>query len=185
MSFPCQSCFLLIYSAHKNCDVARLELRELISNQLKIRTKNSHHPKDVDVVANSLDPWEQSDLGLHCLLCLNGPNNYSFYSNSCIIFFISVSISCTAIHRYPIFSMRYSVMFKVYTGYHGTNEIYHGLCTCTVIIPSLKLGIIPPYRCTNHTLSFTCFDTSSCTMALMRDHSIFILRFLQEKKYVL
>ena len=30
-------------------------------------------------------------------------------------------------------------MCKVYTGYHGTSEIEHGLCTCTVDNPSLKL----------------------------------------------
>ena len=39
---------------------------------------------------------------------------------------------CTMITRYPIFSMRYSVMCKVYTGYHGTSEIEHGLCACMV-----------------------------------------------------
>ena len=27
-------------------------------------------------------------------------------------------INCTTIHRYPIFSSRYSIMCKVYTGYH-------------------------------------------------------------------
>ena len=37
---------------------------------------------------------------------------------------------CTTFHRNPIFSTRYSV--KVYTGYHGTSEIEHGLCACTV-----------------------------------------------------
>ena len=47
---------------------------------------------------------------------------------------------CTTIHRYPIFSKRYSVMCKVYTGYCGTSEIEHGLCACTVDNPSLKLG---------------------------------------------
>ena len=35
---------------------------------------------------------------------------------------------CLTIHRYPIFSTRYSVMCKVYTGYHGISEIEHGLC---------------------------------------------------------
>ena len=39
---------------------------------------------------------------------------------------------CTTIHRYPIFSTRYSVMCKVYTGYCGTSEIEHGLCAYTV-----------------------------------------------------
>ena len=44
----------------------------------------------------------------------------------------------TTIHRYPIFGTRYSVMCKVLTGYHGTNEIEHGLCTCTVDNPLAK-----------------------------------------------
>ena len=45
---------------------------------------------------------------------------------------------CSAIHRYPIFSARYSVMCKVYTGYCGTSEIEHGLCACTVDNPLAK-----------------------------------------------
>ena len=40
-------------------------------------------------------------------------------------------LTCTTIHKYPIFSTRYSVMCKVYTGYCGTSEIEHGLCACT------------------------------------------------------
>ena len=42
---------------------------------------------------------------------------------------------CTTIHRYPILSMRYTVMCKVYTGYCGTSEIEYGLCACTVDNP--------------------------------------------------
>ena len=45
---------------------------------------------------------------------------------------------CTTIHRYPIFSMRYSVMCKVYTGYCGTSEKEHGLCVCTLNNPLAK-----------------------------------------------
>ena len=45
---------------------------------------------------------------------------------------------CTTFHRYPIFSTRYSVMCKVYTGYCGTSEIEHGLCACTVDNPIAK-----------------------------------------------
>ena len=45
---------------------------------------------------------------------------------------------CTTIHRYPIFSTRYSVMCKVYTGYCGTSEIEHGLCDCTFDNPLAK-----------------------------------------------
>ena len=49
-------------------------------------------------------------------------------------------VHCTTIHRYPIFSMKYSVICKVYTGYHGTSEIEHGLCACTVDNPLAKIG---------------------------------------------
>ena len=42
------------------------------------------------------------------------------------------SLICTPIYRYPISSTRYSVICKVYTGYHGTSEIEHGLCACPV-----------------------------------------------------
>ena len=47
---------------------------------------------------------------------------------------------CTTFHRYPVFSRRYSVLCKVYTGYCGTSEIEHGLCACTVDNPLAKLG---------------------------------------------
>ena len=50
----------------------------------------------------------------------------------------NVSKLCTTILRYPIFSTRYSVMCKVYTGYCGTNETEHGLCACTVDNPLAK-----------------------------------------------
>ena len=43
-----------------------------------------------------------------------------------------IILTCITIHRYPIFSTRYSVMCKVYTGYCGTSEIEHGLCACMV-----------------------------------------------------
>ena len=49
-----------------------------------------------------------------------------------------LSKNCTTFHRYPIFSTRYSVMCKVYTGYCGTSEIEHGLCACTVDNPLAK-----------------------------------------------
>ena len=46
--------------------------------------------------------------------------------------------TCTTIHIYSIFSTRYSVICKVYTGYCGTSEIEHGLCACTVDNPLAK-----------------------------------------------
>ena len=48
------------------------------------------------------------------------------------------NISCTTIHRYPIFSTWYSVMCRVYTGYHVTSEIEHCLCACRVDNPLAK-----------------------------------------------
>ena len=51
----------------------------------------------------------------------------------------TVFLNCTTIHKYPIFNTRYSVMCKVYTGYHGTGEIEHGLCACTVDNPIAKV----------------------------------------------
>ena len=56
------------------------------------------------------------------------------YSNVSFKFILNY----TTIHRYPIFSTRYSVMCKVYTGYCGTSEIEHGLCACTVNNPLAK-----------------------------------------------
>ena len=46
--------------------------------------------------------------------------------------------SCITIHRYPIFSTKYSVICKVYTGYCGTSEKEHGLRACTVDNPLAK-----------------------------------------------
>ena len=37
-----------------------------------------------------------------------------------------------------MFSNSYSVLCKVYTGYYGTSEIEHGLCTCKVDNPLAK-----------------------------------------------
>ena len=57
---------------------------------------------------------------------------------SCLRVLGSLILFCTTFHRYPIFSTRYSVMCKVYTGYCGTSEIEHGLCACTVDNPLAK-----------------------------------------------
>ena len=51
--------------------------------------------------------------------------------------------SCTTIHRYPIYSTRYSVMCKVYTGYQGTSEIEHGFCVCMADNPLAKARGLP------------------------------------------
>ena len=64
-------------------------------------------------------------------------------------FFRALTKLCTTIPRYPIFNRRYSNMCKVYTGYHGTSEIEHGLCACTVDSPLPKARGLSPYRRTN------------------------------------
>ena len=53
---------------------------------------------------------------------------------------VTVIIICIwiTIHKYQIFSPRYSVMRNVYTGYRGTSEIEHGSCACTVDYPLAK-----------------------------------------------
>ena len=35
-------------------------------------------------------------------------------------------------------------MCKVYTGFHGTSEIQHGLCACTVNNPLAKARVLSP-----------------------------------------
>ena len=52
---------------------------------------------------------------------------------------VSIHI-CTTIHRYQIFSTRYSVLCKIYTGYHGISEQSMVCAPVRSIIPSLKRG---------------------------------------------
>ena len=53
--------------------------------------------------------------------------------HSVVVFVYNIiNMNYTTIHRYPIFSTRYSVMCEVYTGYYGTSEIEHGLYACMV-----------------------------------------------------
>ena len=58
--------------------------------------------------------------------CFQGYRSIQIYGH------LNQSLPCTTIHRYPIFSARYSVIYKVYTRYHGTSEIERDLCACTV-----------------------------------------------------
>ena len=108
---------------------------------------------------------------------LNGRNQSLVTCNICFKVFYSSTVFCTTIHRYPIFSMIYTVMCKVYTGYCGTSEIEHGLCACTVDNPRAKAssGIISPYRRTNHALSLTCTPTKyveGCIQSRVKSNSI-------------
>ena len=99
---------------------------------------NCHIP---DVIMNVTSDWSTSEFTLLKLLpyvqnsicTLKGEN-----VKKCIRKGITVSLTCTTIHRYQIFSTRYSVMRKVNTGYCGTSEIEHGLCVCTVDNPLAK-----------------------------------------------
>ena len=90
----------------------------------------------------------------------------SYFEGQLHIFF------CTTIHRYPIFSTRYSVMCKVYTGYCGTSEIEHGLCTCMVDNPSLKLGDYLSVQA-----------HKPCSISLLENKDICILPFLDLASY--
>ena len=87
---------------------------------------------------------------------------------------------CTTIHRCPILSRRYSVMCKVYTGYHGTSKTEHGLYACTVDNPlakarglSLRTGAqtilcIVPLTCTRTYLFRTTSEFARDTLQVMR-----------------
>ena len=69
---------------------------------------------------------------------------------------ISQTDYCSTVHRYSICSTRYSGMCKVYTGYHGTSEIKHGLCACTVNNPFAKVqGLSLRTGAKKHALYFT------------------------------
>ena len=70
--------------------------------------------------------------------------------------------ACTTILRYPIFNTRYSVMCKVYTEYHGTSKIEHGLCACTVDNSSLQPRS-PKHACTT-ILRYPIFNTRYSVM---------------------
>ena len=82
---------------------------------------------------------------------------WTFFLSSIVSLFLSPSLWETARYRLkyclkgplnpkqptnqpqiPIYSMRYYVMCKVYTGYYGTSEIEHSLCACTVDNPLAK-----------------------------------------------
>ena len=67
---------------------------------------------------------------IHFLLSLAVRSADIIKDNTCC--FSDYKVFCTTIHRYPIFSTRYSVIGKVYTGYCGTSETEPGLCACTV-----------------------------------------------------
>ena len=59
-------------------------------------------------------------------------------------------------------------MCKVYTGYCGTSEIEHGLCTCTVDNPRA-------YRRTNHALSLICISYNLTLSGLMLAMGVIVL----------
>ena len=84
---------------------------------------------------------------------------------SLYIYFAPIYLSCTTIHRYPVFSTRNSVMCKVYTGYCGTIELEHGLCACTVNNPLAKARGLS-LRTGTHTVLYLSLEARSCTPSL-------------------
>ena len=87
--------------------------------------------------AGSLSCWPPLKL-LGGRLLRPPPPTHTHLSSYAYVTSLIRNFVCTTIHRYPIFSTRYSVMCKVYTGYCGTSEIEHGLCACTVDNPLAK-----------------------------------------------
>ena len=71
---------------------------------------------------------------------------------------------CATINSYPIFSTRYSVMPKVYTGYHGTSEIEHVCVPVRLIIPAQA-------------------DQNLCSFA-QAQYDIFTLHYLRENSLI-
>ena len=80
-----------------------------------------------------------------------------------------LNINCTTIHRYPILSMRYSVMCKVYTGYCGTSEIEHGSCARTVYNPLAKARGLSLCTGAQTMLYLSLVRQSTDTQSLARD----------------
>ena len=72
------------------------------------------------------------------LMLITPSNCIYFQTISVYMQTLKISTFCTTIHRYPIFSARYSIMCKVYTGYYGRSGIEHGLCACMVNFPLAK-----------------------------------------------
>ena len=73
--------------------------------------------------------------------------------------------SCTTIHRYSIFSTRYSVLCKVYTGHYGTSEIEHGLCASTVDNPLAKAQGLS-LRTGAKTMHYLSLTQQACTKSI-------------------
>ena len=72
-------------------------------------------------------------------------SNFPLYLNS----LASDQTACFLVAPFPdirMFSTRYSVKSKVYTGYHATSEIEHGLSARTVDNPPSKARGISRYR---------------------------------------
>ena len=56
-------------------------------------------------------------------------------------------------------------MCKIYTGYHGTSEIEHGLCVCTIDNPLAKARELSLHTGAQTMLYISHFNDSSITYA--------------------
>ena len=99
------------------------------TNVMDVRTMLSRSTKVACLLCNKHVPFDNQDSAIFFFFFLKNKD-----SQTCQ----TIKLSCTTVHRYPIFSTRYSVMCKVYTGYCGTSEIENGLCACTVDNPLAK-----------------------------------------------
>ena len=101
------------------------------TNVMDVRTMLSRSTKVACLLRYKHVPFDNPDSAIFCW-------GFFFLKNKDSQTCQTIKLSCTTIHRYPIFSMRYSVMCKVYTDYCGTSEIEHGLCACAADNPHAK-----------------------------------------------
>ena len=95
---------------------------------------------------NELDTLVTKDQNLGFLL--GNDEDMTFYDIKAanLAYDCDCKYSYTTIHRYPIFSKRYSLTYKIYTAYHGTMRSSMVCAPVRSIIPSLKLGDYLPVQ---------------------------------------
>ena len=99
---------------------------------------------------NELDTLVTKDQNLGFLL--GNDEDMTFYDIKAanLAYDCDCKYSYTTIHRYPIFSKRYSLTYKVYTAYHATMR-------SSMACAPVRL-IISLYRRTSHAPSLTCIE---------------------------
>ena len=75
-------------------------------------------------------------------------------------------------------------MCKVYTGYHGTSQIEHGLCACTVDNPLAKARGLS-LRTGAHTMLYLSLIFSGCVSELTNDQYASMQRRMELKMMIL